>query len=50
MTNVIIRNLNFSLSPEGKDLIDIDESTYIWVDHCSFSNEGITGDKDYYGE
>lgn len=47
-TNVIIRNLNFNLAPEGADQIDIDESTYVWVDHCAFANAGITGDKDYY--
>ena len=29
-------------------MIDIEEATYIWIDHCEFSNEGITGDKDYY--
>lgn len=46
--NVIIRNLNFRNPPKGGDLIDIEESTYIWVDHCEFSNDGIVGDKDYY--
>jgi pectate lyase len=30
------------------DLIDIESSTYIWVDHCDLSAAGITGDKDYY--
>ncbi|KAK7222028.1 hypothetical protein V2G26_010031 [Clonostachys chloroleuca] len=48
ITNVIIRNLSFKQSPEGKDLIDIEKSTYVWVDHCDFSNDGLTGDKDYY--
>lgn len=47
-SNIIIRNLKFYRAPEGKDLIDIDESTKIWVDHCDFSSVGITGDKDYY--
>ncbi|KAF7548897.1 hypothetical protein G7Z17_g6768 [Cylindrodendrum hubeiense] len=46
--NVIIRNLKLSDPPEGKDLIDIEGSTYIWVDHCDLSAEGITGDKDFY--
>ncbi|KAK7429024.1 hypothetical protein QQZ08_004431 [Neonectria magnoliae] len=46
--NVVIRNLKFDDPPEGKDLIDIEGSTYIWVDHCEFSAEGITGDKDFY--
>ncbi|KAJ4267267.1 hypothetical protein NW762_003371 [Fusarium torreyae] len=48
VTNVIIRNLAMNNPPEGMDLIDIESSTYIWVDHCDFSAEGITGDKDYY--
>ncbi|KAH8706301.1 pectin lyase fold/virulence factor [Ilyonectria robusta] len=46
--NVIIRNLKMNDPPEGKDLIDIEGSTYIWVDHCDLSAEGITGDKDFY--
>ncbi|KAH6897370.1 pectin lyase fold/virulence factor [Thelonectria olida] len=46
--NVILRNLKLSKAPEGKDLIDIESSTYIWVDHCDLSAAGITGDKDYY--
>ncbi|KAH7165440.1 pectin lyase fold/virulence factor [Dactylonectria macrodidyma] len=46
--NVILRNLKMNDPPEGKDLIDIEESTYIWVDHCDLSAEGITGDKDFY--
>lgn len=48
MSNVIIRNLNFRNPPEGGDLIDIDESTRVWVDHNEFRNDGIVGDKDYY--
>lgn len=48
VSNVIIRNLKLHLAPQGKDLIDIDASTQIWVDHCDFSSAGITGDKDYY--
>jgi len=47
-SNIIIRNLKFFRAPEGKDLIDIDESTKVWVDHCDFSSVGITGDKDTY--
>ncbi|KAF5001718.1 hypothetical protein FGRMN_831 [Fusarium graminum] len=46
--NVIIRNLAMNNPPKEMDLIDIESSTYIWVDHCDFSAEGITGDKDYY--
>ncbi|KAF4995963.1 hypothetical protein FDECE_12624 [Fusarium decemcellulare] len=48
VTNVILRNLKMNNPPEGKDLIDIESSTYIWVDHCDLSAEGITGDKDFY--
>lgn len=47
-SNVIIRNIKFHDAPEGKDQIDIDESTKIWIDHNDFSSDGITGDKDYY--
>lgn len=46
--NVILRNLKLNDAPESKDLIDIESSTYIWVDHCDLSAEGLTGDKDYY--
>lgn len=48
VSNVIIRNLKLYRAPEGKDLIDIDASTKVWVDHCDFSSVGITGDKDTY--
>ncbi|KAJ8110673.1 hypothetical protein OPT61_g6540 [Boeremia exigua] len=46
--NVIIRNIKFYRAPKGKDLVDIDESTRVWVDHNDFSSVGITGDKDTY--
>ncbi|KAH7320752.1 pectin lyase fold/virulence factor [Stachybotrys elegans] len=46
--NVIIRNLNLKNPPEGKDLIDIEASTHVWVDHCDLSADGIVGDKDRY--
>ncbi|KAF1974762.1 pectin lyase-like protein [Bimuria novae-zelandiae CBS 107.79] len=47
-TNVIVRNLKFHLAPKGKDQIDIDESTKVWIDHNEFTSAGITGDKDQY--
>ncbi|KAI1131873.1 polysaccharide lyase family 1 protein [Nemania abortiva] len=47
-SNVIIRNLYFHDPPEGKDLVEIQYSSNVWVDHNDFSTEGITGDKDYY--
>ncbi|CAN8097799.1 unnamed protein product [Discula destructiva] len=47
--NVILRNLYLKNPPPSKDLVEIKtSSTYVWVDHCDFSAEGITGDKDYY--
>ncbi|OSS45165.1 hypothetical protein B5807_09140 [Epicoccum nigrum] len=36
--NVIIRNLKLYRAPKGKDLIDIDASTRVWVDHNDFSS------------
>ncbi|KAF1938227.1 pectin lyase-like protein [Clathrospora elynae] len=48
VSNIIIRNLKLYRAPQGKDLIDIDASTKIWVDHCDFSSVGLTGDKDTY--
>jgi len=48
ISNVIVRNLKLSVAPEGKDLIDIDASTKVWVDHCDLSSVGMTGDKDTY--
>lgn len=48
VSNVIVRNLKLHIPPEGKDLIDIDASTKIWIDHNDFSSAGITGDKDTY--
>jgi pectate lyase len=47
-SNVILRNLKLKDPPEGKDLIEIQYSSQVWVDHCDLSAEGITGDKDYY--
>ncbi|KAI1261104.1 polysaccharide lyase family 1 protein [Xylariaceae sp. FL1019] len=47
-SNVILRNLYFHDPPESKDLVEIQYSSQVWVDHCDFSTEGITGDKDYY--
>lgn len=47
-TNVILRNLYMHDPPESKDLIELQYSTYVWIDHCDLSTEGLTGDKDYY--
>ncbi|KAH5256910.1 hypothetical protein HBI70_181110 [Parastagonospora nodorum] len=48
VSNVIIRNLKLFRAPQGKELIDIDASTKVWVDHCDLSSVGLTGDKDTY--
>ncbi|KAI8942350.1 hypothetical protein NX059_000426 [Plenodomus lindquistii] len=48
VSNIIIRNMKFYRAPKGKDLVDIDESTKVWVDHNDFSSVGLTGDKDTY--
>lgn len=48
VSNVVVRNLKLYRAPEGKDLIDIDASTKIWIDHNDFSSVGVTGDKDFY--
>ncbi|KAI0550555.1 pectin lyase fold/virulence factor [Xylaria curta] len=47
-SNVILKNLYFHDPPEGKDLVEIQYSTNVWVDHCDFSTEGLVGDKDHY--
>ncbi|KAI1819102.1 polysaccharide lyase family 1 protein [Xylaria intraflava] len=47
-SNVILKNLYFHNPPEGKDLVEVQYSTQVWVDHCDFSTDGLTGDKDYY--
>lgn len=46
--NVILRNLYFHDPPESKDLVELQYSTYVWIDHCDFSTDGLVGDKDYY--
>lgn len=48
VSNIIVRNLKLYRAPEGKDLIDIDASTNVWIDHNDFSSVGIIGDKDTY--
>jgi pectate lyase len=47
-SNIIIRNLKFYRAPQGKDLIDIEGSTKVWVDHNDFSSVGVIGSKDTY--
>lgn len=47
-SNVVVRNLKLYRAPKGKDLIDIESTTNVWIDHNDLSSVGITGDKDYY--
>jgi pectate lyase len=46
-TNVIFRNLRLSKSPAPTDLIELQTSTNIWVDHNTFTSD-LTHDKDFY--
>ncbi|KAG9032411.1 hypothetical protein FS837_002743 [Tulasnella sp. UAMH 9824] len=46
-TNVIFRNLKLSKSPAPTDLIEIQASTNVWVDHNEFFSDLDHG-KDYY--
>ncbi|KAJ7057618.1 pectin lyase-like protein [Mycena amicta] len=46
-TNVILRNLQLSFSPAPTDLIELQTSTNIWVDHNTFTSD-LTHDKDFY--
>lgn len=46
--NVILRNLYLHQAPSKKDLVELQYSTNVWIDHNDFSSLGITGDKDTY--
>ncbi|VDB82654.1 unnamed protein product [Peniophora sp. CBMAI 1063] len=46
-TNVILRNLQLSKSPHPTDLIEIQTSTNVWVDHNTFTSDLDHG-KDFY--
>ncbi|GAA6021719.1 hypothetical protein JCM10207_008554 [Rhodosporidiobolus poonsookiae] len=45
--NVIIRGLSISKSPAPTDLIAVQESTNVWIDQNTLSND-LDHDKDYY--
>ena len=45
--NVIIRNVKISFSPAPVDLIQIQKSDHVWIDHNELFND-TTHDKDYY--
>jgi pectate lyase len=38
ISNVILKNLYFHNPPEGKDLVEIQYSSKVWVDHCDVSS------------
>lgn len=46
VTNVIIRNLILGPAPGGGDLVEIQSSTNVWVDHNEFKSIGLVGHKD----
>jgi pectate lyase len=41
ISSVIIRNMKFYLAQEGYDLVALDTSTKVWIDHCEFYNAGM---------
>ncbi|EPE05687.1 pectate lyase b [Ophiostoma piceae UAMH 11346] len=48
-TNVIIQNLKMHNPPVAGDLIAIQESTLVWIDHMALSTDSLaSGDKDLY--
>ncbi|KUI53605.1 putative pectate lyase A [Cytospora mali] len=47
-SNLILRNLYMHDAPEKDDLIQLQYATYVWIDHCDLSSDGLVGDKDYY--
>jgi len=47
-TNVIFQNLALGPAPPKGDLLALDESTKIWIDHNTFTGFGLTGGRDDY--
>jgi pectate lyase len=47
-TNVIFQNLKLGPAPKKGDVLAIDQSTKIWVDHVEFASLGLVGGKDDY--
>jgi pectate lyase len=47
-TNVIFQNLKLGPAPAKGDVLAIDQSTKVWVDHCDFGSVGLVGGKDDY--
>ena len=45
---MIFQNLKLGPAPAKGDVIAIDESTKIWIDHNDFKSVGIVGGKDDY--
>jgi pectate lyase len=47
-TNVILRNLKFGVACSKCDIVNVDSSTKVWIDHNEFASKGIVGGKDDY--
>lgn len=45
--NVIIQGLAFSLSKAPTDLVAVQKSENVWIDHCDLSSD-LSHGKDYY--
>lgn len=46
ISDVIIRNMKFHSASSGADLVALDTTSKVWIDHCEFYNYGLTGGKD----
>ncbi|CZS99057.1 hypothetical protein WAI453_008398 [Rhynchosporium graminicola] len=47
-TNVILQNLALGPAPPKFDIVTLEESTKIWIDHNTFISHGLSVDKDDY--
>ncbi|KAK0125706.1 hypothetical protein ONS95_000292 [Cadophora gregata] len=47
-TNVIFQNLALGPAPPKGDILAIDQSTKVWIDHNNFVSKGLVGGKDDY--
>lgn len=46
--NVIFQNLKLGPAPKKGDILNIDASTKVWIDHIEFTSLGLVGGKDDY--
>jgi len=44
--NVIFQNLKLGPAPKKGDVLAIDRTTKVWVDHCEFISAGLSVGKD----